>query len=142
MIKKQVSVIAGRSFDVEFLFSASRSSGPGGQHVNKVSTRIELRFDVPASLLLQEGEKNVIMSKLASRITKEGILLLVSQTERSQYDNKTKVIEKFYRLLEKALTPVKKRKPTRPTAASKAKRLEVKHIKSEKKVLRKTTFEE
>ena len=142
MIKKQVSVIAGRSFDVELLFSASRSSGPGGQHVNKVSTRIELRFDVPASLLLQEGEKNVIMSKLASRITKEGILLLVSQTERSQYDNKTKVIEKFYRLLEKALTPVKKRKPTRPTAASKAKRLEVKHIKSEKKVLRKTTFEE
>ena len=142
MIKKQVSVIAGRSFDVEFLFSASRSSGPGGQHVNKVSTRMELRFDVPASLLLQEGEKNVIMSKLASRITKEGILLLVSQTERSQYDNKTKVIEKFYRLLEKALTPVKKRKPTRPTAASKAKRLEVKHIKSEKKVLRKTTFEE
>jgi ribosome-associated protein len=142
MRKKKISVIAGRSFEIEFIYAASRSSGPGGQHVNKVSTRIELRFDIPSSHLLQEEEKNVIISKLANRINKEGILILASQSERSQYDNKAKVIEKFYRLLEKALTPAKKRTPTRPTAASKAKRLEAKHIKSEKKVFRKITFEE
>ena len=137
--KTRISYIAGRNFETEFIFNASRSSGPGGQHVNKVSTRIELRFDITSSLLLREEEKIIVMSKLASRISKEGILILVSQSERSQYDNKTKVTEKFYKLLEKALTPAKKRKPTRPTAASKAKRLDSKRIRSEKKKFRKIT---
>jgi ribosome-associated protein len=132
-------IFKGRDFYQEFVFNATRSSGPGGQHVNKVSTRIELRFDVLASHLLQDEEKNVILGKLASRISKEGILILVSQSERSQHDNKTKVIEKFYKLLEKALTPAKKRKPTHRTASSKAKRLEAKRIRSEKKKFRKST---
>lgn len=142
MAKDQVSILSGRSFDTEFVFSASRSSGPGGQHVNKVSTRIELKFDVTASLLLQEDEKATILNKLAGRITKEGILRIVSQSERSQYDNKIKAVERFYILLEKALTPVKKRKPTRPTLSSKTKRLNSKHIVSEKKAMRKPAFEE
>jgi ribosome-associated protein len=142
MLKTHVSIIGGRNFESEIAFNATRSSGPGGQHVNKVSTRIELRFDVLASHLLQEEEKSMVMKKLASRINKEGILILTSQSERSQYDNKAKVIERFHRLLEKAMTPPKKRTPTRPTAASKAKRLETKHIKSVKKVFRKPSFEE
>lgn len=126
-----------RDFNKEFVFNATRSSGPGGQHVNKVSTRVELRFDIPASQLLLEEEKKTIADKLASRINKDGILILVSQSERSQYDNKTKVVEKFYTLLEKSLTPVKKRKPTSRTSSSIAKRLETKRIRSEKKKIRK-----
>jgi ribosome-associated protein len=137
MQKIRVSIIAGRNFENEFVFNASRSSGPGGQHVNKVSTRIELRFDITASQLLLEEEKNILMIKLANRITKEGILILVSQSERSQFDNKTNVIEKFYKLIEKALTPPKKRKPTHRTASSNAQRLMTKRIRSEKKKFRK-----
>jgi len=132
----------GRRFENEFVFNATRSSGPGGQHVNKVSTRIELRFDIAATKMMSEEEKETIKNKLARRITKENILIIVSQSERSQYDNKAKVTEKFYKLIEKALTPEKKRKPTRPTASSKAKRLEEKQIKAEKKALRKVSFED
>ena len=79
------SDLSGRNFENEFIFNATRSSGPGGQHVNKVSTRIELRFDIGASLLLSEGEKALIRNKLAGRISKEGILLINAQSERSQY---------------------------------------------------------
>jgi ribosome-associated protein len=142
MPKKQLDIIAGRNFEPEFVFSASRSSGPGGQHVNKVSTRIELRFNIPLSQLLGEEEKALALDKLHTRVTKEGILILVSQSERSQFDNKTKVIEQFYRLLGKALTPVKKRTPTRPTASSKNRRLETKHVHAEKKKRRNPGFEE
>jgi ribosome-associated protein len=131
-----------RNLSEEFVFSATRSSGPGGQHVNKVSTRIELRFDVKASKLLHEEEKELIFTKLANRINKEGILLVVSQTERSQYDNKLKAIEKLSLLIKKALTPVKKRKKTRPTASSRMKRRERKQLLSEKKARRKLIGEE
>jgi ribosome-associated protein len=134
-------MIQGRNLESECIYSASRSSGPGGQHVNKVNTRVELRFDVKNSRLLSDIEKQVIMQKLASRITQEGVLILVSQTERSQYDNKEKVTKRCYKLLEKALTPVKKRIPTRPTAASKARRLDTKKIKSVKKIRRKVDLE-
>lgn len=142
MSENQVSIIAGRSFESEFVFNASRSSGPGGQHVNKVSTKIELRFDITASRLLQEEEKIILKARLASRITKEGILILVSQSERSQYDNKEKAVTKFYKLLQMALTPARERKPTRPTSASRTKRLTSKHRISEKKTLRKSALEE
>jgi ribosome-associated protein len=131
-----------RDFSQEFVFSATRSSGPGGQHVNKVSSRVELRFDVNASKLLHEEEKKLVLHKLANRISKEGFLLLVSQTERSQYDNKIKVIGKFNTLIRKALTPVKKRIKTSPTAGSRVKRLETKLLHSEKKTRRKHVQEE
>ena len=138
----QKNTLAGRNLDTELIFSASRSSGPGGQHVNKVSTRVELRFDVLNSKLLTHEEQEIIMSKLAGKITKEGILQLHSQAERSQYNNKIRVTGNFYKLMVKALTPVKKRKPTGPTTGSKLKRLETKRILADKKNRRKVQFDE
>jgi len=125
------------SFESEILFSASRSSGPGGQNVNKVSTKVELRFNIPNSNLLSDTEKEILLEKLKNKINNEGDLILVSQEGRSQLKNKEKVLEKFYELIEKTLTPPKKRKPTKPTQASKKKRLEGKKLVSEKKSQRK-----
>jgi ribosome-associated protein len=124
-------------FSAELHFSASRSSGPGGQNVNKVSTKMELRFHVASSFLLSEEEKALVAEKLGNRINMAGELVLVSQSERSQSQNKEKVTEKFFTLLARALTPRKKRKPTRPTMASKEERLEKKRQQSEKKERRK-----
>jgi ribosome-associated protein len=127
-----------RDFAAELHYSASRSSGPGGQHVNKVSTKMELRFHVASSSLLSDDEKNLIAEKLAGRINAAGELVLVSQSERSQLQNKEKVTEKFFTLLARALTPRKKRKPTKPSKASKEERLEVKRQQSEKKERRRS----
>jgi ribosome-associated protein len=131
------TTIQGRNFGTELNFFASRSSGPGGQNVNKVSTKVELRFDVLNSTLLTSEEKEVLLIKLAKKINNDGILLIVSQNERSQLRNKENAIEKFYSLVAKALTPKKKRRPTRPSLSSIEKRLEKKHITAEKKILRK-----
>jgi len=128
--------ITDRDFTSELTFSASRSSGPGGQHVNKVSTKMELRFHVMQSMLLTPEEKEIILEKLAKRINQNGELVLVSQTERSQLKNKEKVTLKFYTLLRNALTPKKKRKPTKPSPEAKEKRLEEKRLQGEKKVRR------
>jgi ribosome-associated protein len=129
--------IQGRDLAGELIYSSSRSSGPGGQNVNKVNTRVELRFNITGSSLLRDEEKTKIQSVLGNRINKEGFLILVSQSERSQLANKKKVTERFYKLLRKALMPVKKRKPTRPTLASKERRIESKKLLSRKKALRK-----
>ena len=126
-----------RDFAAELHFSASRSSGPGGQNVNKVSSKVELRFHVASSELLTEAEKELLAEKLASRISAAGDLILVSQSERSQLKNRERVTEKFYALVTKALTPRKKRKATKPSKASKEERLEAKRRQSEKKELRK-----
>lgn len=133
---------AGRSFENEFTFNATRSSGPGGQNVNKVSTRIELRFDVDHSSMLTEDEKVILNDKLKKKISKEGILIIVSQTARSQFENRDIAIKKFYDLVTKALTPVKKRKKTMPTAGSRIKRKEDKVHNSIKKAGRKPSFED
>jgi ribosome-associated protein len=129
--------IPQRDFSNEFVFTASRSSGPGGQNVNKVSSKIELRFNLWSSALLDEQEKAIIAQKLTNKINKEGELVLVAQTDRSQLKNKEKVIEKFYHLLEKALTPPKKRYRTKPTRASVERRLESKRVQSAIKANRK-----
>ncbi len=126
-------ILNNRDFSSELTFSASRSSGPGGQNVNKVSTKMELRFNVSNSMLLSREEKELILEKLVKRINQEGELVLVSQSERSQLKNKEQVTEKFYDLLTKALTPRKKRKPTKPSAESIEKRLEEKRLQGEKK---------
>jgi ribosome-associated protein len=126
-----------RDFERELVLTASRSSGPGGQNVNKVSTRMELRFSVNTSQLLDEEEKRKVADCLNRYINKDGVLILVSQSERSQYGNRKKVIERFIKLVRKALTPVKRRRATRPTAASKQRRIENKKLLSEKKILRK-----
>jgi ribosome-associated protein len=131
------SGIHERDLSGELAYSSSRSSGPGGQNVNKVNSRIELRFNLMDSSLLNDAEKSRIQSVLGNRINREGFLVLVSQTERSQLANKKKVTERFYRLLNNALLPVKKRKPTFPTLASKERRIESKKLQSRKKALRK-----
>ncbi len=126
-----------RNFSPEFIFSATRSSGPGGQNVNKVNSRVELRFQISDSLVLTESEKEILHRKLASRITSAGFIIIVSQSERSQLRNREKCIEIFFSILEKALKPVKKRKPTSPSGSSVEKRIQKKKIHSEKKILRK-----
>jgi ribosome-associated protein len=121
----------------EMNFQATRSSGPGGQHVNKVSTRVELRFNIPASELLSEQQKEVLLRKLSGKLTKEGELIVSSEETRSQKRNKEDCISKFYELLGQALKPPKKRLRTRPTAASRKKSLEGKKQQAEKKARRK-----
>lgn len=120
----------------EFVFQTSRSSGPGGQNVNKVNSRVELRFDIPNSALLKNEQKQLLLKKLASKVSSEGILIVVSQETRSQLENKELAVQKFYKLLSGALKPVKKRKATRPTKASEEKRLQKKREIGEKKAQR------
>lgn len=121
----------------EVQFLASRSGGPGGQNVNKVNTKIELRFSVSESAVFDDTQKQLIYSKLKNRINTEGEMLVTSSSERSQWRNKEKATELFFQLIEKALTKPRKRKKTQPTVASRLKRLENKKIKGQKKQLRK-----
>ena len=115
----------------EFQFLTSRSSGPGGQNVNKVNSKVELRFDIQNSSLLSEEQKEILLAKLSTKISSEGILSIVSQRDRSQLTNKEDAIRKFYVLISKALKPLKHRKSTRPTKGSVEKRLTGKRIKAE-----------
>ena len=133
--------LKNRSLENEFIFSTSRSSGPGGQNVNKVSTKVELRFNLNLSTNFFEEEKQLIFNKLRNKINKEGEIILVSQSERTQLMNKNAVIEKFFDLVSKALTVPLKRRSTRPTLTSKLKRLESKRNRSELKKQRKQTGE-
>jgi ribosome-associated protein len=114
----------------ELVFTATRSSGPGGQNVNKVSTRIELRFNIKKSAYLSESEKLMIFAKLKNKINAEGELIIVNQTERSQLKNKEKAIDKFYSMLSNALTVNPSRVSTRPTRSSVRKRIESKRIRA------------
>lgn len=120
----------------EFEFRTSRSSGPGGQNVNKVNSRVELRFDVSNSALLTDTQKTILLQKLASRLTVEGVLILSSQEDRSQLSNKDLVVARFYELLAKALKPVRKRRASQPTRASVERRIQVKRIRAERKLNR------
>jgi ribosome-associated protein len=117
----------------EFIFSTSRSSGPGGQNVNKVNSKVTLEWNVVKSLLISEEEKTVILHKLSSHITKEGILQLTSQEARSQLQNRETVVQKLEQLLIKAFTKKKIRKPTKPSKAAKQKRILQKKQHGEKK---------
>jgi len=130
----------GRNFEPEMQFQTSRSSGPGGQNVNKTESKVELRFDVQKSELLTNDEKELILIRLQNKISSEGILILSSQESRSQLDNKLTCIEKFYKLLSQALKPEIRRKPTRVPLSVKLKRLESKKYTSEKKQNRNKNF--
>lgn len=120
----------------ELQFKAIRSSGPGGQHANKVSSKVELSFDVKATNGLSERERNRIVLKLERKLTKEGILILQCDESRSQHKNKELVIERFIGVLKAALVVPKKRNPSKPTRSSIEKRLKGKKIASLKKVNR------
>ena len=94
----------------ELTFTASRSSGPGGQHVNKVNTKVTLEFDVFQSPNLTDEQKNLIREHIGNRLTKEGKLIVSSQRSRSQAANKEDAIAKFVQILQQALEPRKKRR--------------------------------
>lgn len=134
--------MASRKINIEELvkeleFSASSSGGPGGQNVNKVATKVTLRFDVNRTSLLSEAEKATIKTKLSTKITTDGVLVLSAQENRSQLQNKQAVIRKAETLLNKALIKKKPRKPTRPTKAAIQNRINAKKQQSEKKEWRK-----
>jgi len=120
----------------ELKFKTSRSSGAGGQHVNKVSSKVELIFDVENSQHLSAEEKQLVFAKLTNRIDNEKLLHLQCDETRSQLKNKELVIERFSKLLHKVFTPIKKRKPTKPNKASVKKRLDNKSKHADKKKTR------
>ncbi|MGM0376858.1 MAG: alternative ribosome rescue aminoacyl-tRNA hydrolase ArfB [Bacteroidota bacterium] len=125
--------IRNRDFSREWEISATRSGGAGGQNVNKVNTKIELRFSIPDSYALSEDEKIRLMSRLSGKLTKNGELIITSENERSQLRNKELAIDRFFNLLEQNLKPPKKRIPTKPSRAKRKKRMEEKKKHSEKK---------
>ncbi len=121
----------------ELRFKAIRSGGAGGQHVNKVSSKVELSFSPQASEGLSNVEKDRLLSKLCNRLNKEKMLILKCDEVRSQHKNKQIVINRFFELLNKALEVPKKRKSTKPSKSSIEKRLKSKKIDSSKKANRK-----
>jgi ribosome-associated protein len=122
--------------DGELEFAFSRSGGPGGQNVNKVSTRVELTFNVGAATSLSSEEKSRVFAKLHSRIDSSGVLHVASQESRSQWKNRELVVEKFATLLRAALVVHKKRHATKPSRTSKENRVKAKKTHSAKKKLR------
>jgi ribosome-associated protein len=117
----------------ELHYTTSRSSGPGGQNVNKVNTKVTLRFDVTQSAVLTPEEKDTVLRKLASYITNEGVLILMAQDKRSQLQNKEAVIAKFEKLIAKAFVRKKMRKATKPSKGAVQKRINQKKQVSNKK---------
>lgn len=125
-------VVPGSELEV----SVSRSSGPGGQHVNKTSSRVSLRWNVLNSSALTQNQKSIICQRLASRLVGEGELLIHVESERSQITNRRIARERLATLVAKALKPVKRRVATKPTSGSKKRRLNSKSIRGAIKKLR------
>lgn len=117
----------------ELTFSTSRSGGPGGQNVNKVESKVTLRWDLANSSLVSLEEKQILLHRLRSKLTTGGLLLLSAQESRSQLENKERVLEKFDSLLASAFHRKKARRPTNATPSSKKKRLQSKKAHAEKK---------
>ena len=125
-----------QELEKEFNFKAIRSSGSGGQHVNKVATKIELSFSVSESLVLNQDQKAIIIEKLYNRLTKDQVLILQCGETRSQLKNKRIAISRAFSILEAALEVKAERKPTKVPKSVIKKRLKNKKIQSEKKANR------
>lgn len=134
-VSSKIALI-NRPFEKEIEFHTSRSSGPGGQHVNKTETRVELRFHVENSQLLSETEKIRIKEKLKHKINTDGYLQIFAQEYRSQLRNKELAQKRFFQYLLKALAVKKKRIPSKPTKKMIEKRIQRKKHRAEKKILR------
>lgn len=126
----------------EVIYKTSRSGGKGGQNVNKVSSKVELLFNFDQSALFTDEEKQLLWSRLQSRLNKDSNLQVVCEEERSQYLNKEKALEKLQLILTKALYQPKLRKAVKPTKAMIAARLAKKKIQSAKKENRKRNFDD
>ena len=118
-------------------FKAVRSSGPGGQHVNKTSTKVMLHWDLDESFAFNEEQKNRLKSRLSSKLTNDNTLVLSYDQSRSQHKNKEEVFRNLIKLLESGLKIPKHRKKTKPSLASKRKRLDKKKQNADKKANRK-----
>lgn len=129
--------IASRDFTTELQFQTSRSSGPGGQNVNKLETRVTLRFSLTNSEILSADEIQRLNTKWGNRLTNEGEFLISSEKHRSQLKNKEEAIKLFRKELRQAFTEPKPRKKSKPSKAAVKKRLDGKKKHSDKKAMRK-----
>jgi ribosome-associated protein len=126
----------------ELSYHATRSGGPGGQHVNTSSTRVELWWNPATSASLSENQRALLIQRLAARLDSEGWIRLVSAGSRSQLQNRKEVTERLRRLLAQAMAVPRKRKKTRPPRAAKERRLATKKRTSAKKELRRKPTQE
>lgn len=133
MDKNLQKPLRNRPFESEYQINTSRSSGPGGQHVNKTETKVELRFHIDSSKLLTDEEKELIQIKQKRRINDEGYLIVHAQEHRSQLMNRQLAEKRFFQYLTQSLIRRKKRIATKPSKQSIEKRILAKKIRSEKK---------
>jgi ribosome-associated protein len=124
-------VIPGDELEVR----ASRSGGPGGQHVNTTASRVELRWDVRASRALDEVQRDLLLERLASRLTADGVLVLQASEHRSQHRNREAALGRLRTLVVEALVVQAERRPTRPSRSARRRRLDDKRARSTTKEL-------